>query len=69
MVFQNNALKVKAGKTKEVVTSGITKNGFFNCDVDSCVVCILSVKADYVLCVQCGKWINGRCAGLKNVTA
>ena len=27
-----------------------------------------SVKTDSVLCVQCGKWIHGRCAGVKRVT-
>ena len=25
-------------------------------------------KANSVLCVQCGKWIRGRCAGVKRVT-
>ena len=37
-------------------------------NVDPCGVCCLRVKANSVLCVQCGKWINGRCAGVKLVT-
>ena len=28
----------------------------------------LRVKANSVLCVQCGKWIHGRCDGVRKVT-
>ena len=28
----------------------------------------MRVKAKSVLCLQCGKWIHGRCAGMKRVT-
>ena len=28
----------------------------------------LRVKANSVLCLQCGTWISGRCAGMKMVT-
>ena len=28
----------------------------------------MRVKDNSVLCVQCGKWIHGRCAGIKRVT-
>ena len=31
-------------------------------------VCSLRVRANSVLCSQCGKWIHGRCAGVKIVT-
>ena len=31
-------------------------------------VCNLILKANSVLCVQCGKWIHGRYAGIKRVT-
>ena len=31
-------------------------------------VCSLRVKANSALCVQCGKWIHGGCAGVKLVT-
>ena len=27
------------------------------------------VKGNSVFCVQCGKWFQGRCAGLKKVSA
>ena len=30
--------------------------------------CSLRVKANSVLCVQCGKWIHGRCAGVTRLT-
>ena len=32
------------------------------------VNCSLRVRANSPLCLQCGKWIHGRCAGMKNVT-
>ena len=28
----------------------------------------MRVKSNSVLCVQCGRWIHGRCAGMKRVT-
>ena len=37
----------------------------FNSKVDPCGVCCLRVKAISVLCLHCGKWIHGRCAGMK----
>ena len=27
----------------------------------------MRVKANSVLCLQCGKWIHGRCAGVKRL--
>ena len=32
---------------------------------DPCGVCSLRVKANSALCLQCGKRIHGRCAGVK----
>ena len=52
-----------------MVSSGVTKGGMYGSIVDLCAVCILRVKANSILCVQCGKWINGRCAGVKNMSA
>ena len=43
-------------------------DGLSKSKVDPCGVCSLRVKAISVLCVQCGKWIQGRCAGIKRVT-
>ena len=36
--------------------------------VDPCGVCSLRVKVNSVLCVQCGWWVHGRCAGVKIAT-
>ena len=47
---------------------GNTKDGMSKSKVDPCGVCSLRVKANSVLCVQCGKLIHGRCAGVKRVT-
>ena len=38
-------------------------------EVGLCGVCSLRVKANLVLCVQCGMWIHGRCVRVKKVTA
>ena len=47
-----------------MVSGDITKNGMSNSNVDPCGVCCLKI----VLCLQCGKWFHGRCAGVKRVT-
>ena len=52
-------------KTKVMVCGGITKGGMSKSKVDPYGICILRMKANSVLCVQCGKWIHGRCAGMK----
>ena len=44
---------------------GITKDRLLKSEVDSCGVCSLRVNANSVLCVQCGRWIHGRCARVK----
>ena len=51
-----------------MVSSGITKDGLSKRKHDPCVVFSLRIKAKLVLCVQCGKLIHGRCAGMKRVT-
>ena len=66
--FESNGLKVNLGKTKVMVISGITLDGLSKSKVDPCGFCSLRVKANAVLCVQCGKWNHGRCARMKRVT-
>ena len=66
--FESKGLKVDLGKAKVMVCGGITKDSMSKSKVDPCWVCFLRVKANSVLCVQCGKWIYGRCAGVKSVT-
>ena len=61
-------MKVNLGKTKVMVCKGITKDGMSKSKVDPCGVYCLRVKANSVLLLQCGKWIHGRCAGVKRVT-
>ena len=62
-------LKVSIAKTKVKVSGGIKKNGLSKSKVDLCGVCNLRVKAYSALCVQCGKWIHRRCAGVNGMTA
>ena len=68
-VFESNGLKVNLGKTKVMVSGSITKNGLSKSKVEICGVCNCRVKANSVLCVQYGKWIHSRYAGVKRVTA
>ena len=51
-----------------MVCGGITKDGMSKSKVDSFGVCYMRVKANSVLCVQCGKWIYSRCTGVKRVS-
>ena len=66
--FGSKGLKVNLRKTKVTVCCGITRDGMSNSRVDPCGVCSLRVKANSVLCLQCGKWIISRVAGVKTVT-
>ena len=63
-VFENNGLKVSLGKIKVNVCGGITRHGMSKSRVDPCGVCSLRVMANSVLCVQCGKLVHGRYAGV-----
>ena len=66
--YESKGLNVNLGKTKVMVSCGITKDGLSKSKVDPFGVCGLRVKANSVLCLRCGKWIHGRCAGVKMVT-
>ena len=68
--FESKCLTVSLGKTKlcENNCGGITKDGMSKSYVDPCGVSSLRVKANSILCLQCGKWMHGRCSGLKKVT-
>ena len=61
-------MKVNLCKTKVMVSGGITKDGMSKSNVSPCGFCSLRVKDNSVLCVQCAKWIHGRCAGVKWAT-
>ena len=58
-------MKVNHGETKVLVSAGITNDGISESKVDPSGVCSLRVKANSVLCLQCGKWIHSRCVGVK----
>ena len=51
-----------------MVSSGITMDGLSKSKSGPCGVCSLRVKANSVLCLHCGKFLHGRCAGVKGVT-
>ena len=67
-VFESKCLKVNLGKTKVMVWGDITNDCMSKSKVDPCGVCSLRVKANSVLCLQCGKWNHGICAGVISVT-
>ena len=56
--FESKGFKVIVGKTKVMVCSSITKDSMSKSKVDPCGVCSLRIKANLVLCVQCGMWIH-----------
>ena len=66
--FESKGLKVNLVKTKLTVSDSITKGAMSKSKDDPCGVCSLRVNANSVLHLQCGKWIHGRCAGMKRVT-
>ena len=56
-------MKVSIGNTKVMVSGGITRDGMSKGKVDPCGVSSLRVKANSVLCVQCGGWIHSVVSG------
>ena len=52
-----------------LISEDSTKDVLCISKVDPCGVCGLRVKANLAMCVQCGKWIHGRCAIGKRVAA
>ena len=65
--FERKGLKVNLRITKVMVSSSITKDDMSKSKVHPCGFCSLRAKANSILCVQCGKWIHGRCVGVKRV--
>ena len=51
-----------------MVSVGITSGGLSKSKAYTCQLYGLRVKANSVLCVQGGKWVHGRCGGMKMVT-
>ena len=51
-----------------MISDSIMKDSMSKSKVDPCGVCCLSVKANSILFLQCGKWSYGRCVGVKRVT-
>ena len=66
--FESKGLKVYLGKTKVMVSGGITKDGLSKSKDDPSGVCSLREEANSVLCVQCSKWIHDICANVNKVT-
>ena len=66
--FERKGLKVNLEKTKAMVSDSITKDGMSKSKVDPCGVCSWRVKFNSDLCLWCGEWIYGRCAGVKRLT-
>ena len=53
--FESKCLKVNLGKTKVMVSGGITQDGLSKSKVDPCGVCRLRAMAKSSLCVQCDR--------------
>ena len=50
--FESKGFKVNLGKTKVMVSVGITVDGMHRCRIDPCEVCSLILKANSVFFVQ-----------------
>ena len=62
-------LKVNLGKTKVMVSGGITKYDMSKSKVDQCGICSLKVKTkNSAMRTQCSKWMHRKCAGVKKIT-
>ena len=66
--FESKYLNVNPGKTTVIVSGSITLDGLSKSKLDLYGICTLRVKANSVLCVQCGKRIYCRCAGVRRLT-
>ena len=66
--FESKGMSHVLGKTKVMVSGGITKDGLSKSKADPHWVFRFRVKANSVLCVQCGKWIHCTCARVQRVT-
>ena len=51
-----------------MISDGITVSSMSRRKVDPFGLCSLRVKANSVLCLQCGEWNHGRCAWVRGVT-
>ena len=58
--FESKGLNVNLGKTKVMVSGGITKDVLSKSKVVPCWICSLRTTANSALCTQCGKLIHGR---------
>ena len=51
-----------------MVSNCISQVGLSRGKIDPCGFCCMKVNDSSVLCGRHGKWIHGRCAGLKRLT-
>ena len=58
--FKSKGLRLNLGKTKAMVSRGITQTGLSKSKVDPCGICSSRVKTNSVLCVQCSRLIHSR---------
>ena len=65
---ESKGLKVNLGKTKVMVNGDITTDGMSKSKVDPCGFCSLRENTNSAICLQCGKWIHSRYAGVKRIT-
>ena len=61
-------MKVVIGKAGVIISGGIIEDDSSNCEVYSYGICTLKVKANSLVCVQCGKLVYSRCAGVKSAS-
>ena len=66
--YENYGLKVNHRKRPVMVSGGITNDGLNKGKVYLCDVLNFLIKANSVLCEECGKFIHRRCDGVRSLT-
>ena len=64
--LEGKALKVNVAKTEMMVSR--TEGEIVLSKIDPCGICEKRVWSNAVCCIQCMKWIHGRCTKMKKVT-
>ena len=64
--LKDKGLKVNVGKNKMMVSE--MEGEIVLSKIDPCGICGKRVGSNAMCCIQCTKWIHGRCAKMKKVT-
>ena len=64
-LIEIKGLNINLGKTKEMVSGGIAKDGLS----EQRWICSLKAKVNSVFCIQCVEWIHSRSVRIKRINS